>query len=422
MKNGLKIKLPPRKQRLVYYQIYLIFFMYWLKDVLHFPSAITYLTDVITIYLFITRIKSISRNIKASGAKRQLNIFGIILGCIIIGALLNFVDPLLFIWGLRNNIRFFAFFFICLTLLYDSDLDRIFRFITVMFWMNVVMSSFQYFVMGVSGDYLGGFFGVTQGCNTYVNILICFISSFVLSQYFHKKTSLLNMGVTVVACLYLATLAELKIFYVEFIVIFLVAILIQKPTLKTGAFIISGVIMMIVGVQVILEYNPEILNFFFNQNAVEFYLSGNGYTNSGDLNRFTAIQQIYEKFFEGDFFHSIFGFGLGNCEYAQFSFLQSDFYLKYSYLHYRWFTHAWVYLEQGALGIILLVVFFVSIALFAIKNKNISQRPELMMTSILFLPTCFIGLIYNSALQMESAYIIALICAIPFILYKNKKI
>ena len=73
---------------------------------------------------------------------------------------------------------------------------------------------------------------------------------------------------------------------------------------------------------------------------MDYYLSGNGYTNSGDLNRLTAIQELYSKFFKGDIIHTLFGFGLGNCEQSSFSFLQSAFYNQYSYLHYRWFSHA----------------------------------------------------------------------------------
>ena len=36
-----------------------------------------------------------------------------------------------------------------------------------------------------------------------------------------------------------------------------------------------------------------------------------------------------------------------------------------------------------------------------------------------FIPTCIIGLIYNSALELETAYLIALVCAFPFILEKR---
>lgn len=41
------------------------------------------------------------------------------------------------------------------------------------------------------------------------------------------------------------------------------------------------------------------------------------------------------------------------------------------------------------------------------------------MDVLMILPTCLIGLIYNNALEMETAYIIALMCALPFIAQKQ---
>ena len=41
--------------------------------------------------------------------------------------------------------------------------------------------------------------------------------------------------------------------------------------------------------------------------------SKDGYTGTGDLNRLTAIQTIYEKFFR-TIPEKLFGYGLGNCE------------------------------------------------------------------------------------------------------------
>ena len=123
---------------------------------------------------------------------------------------------------------------------------------------------------------------------------------------------------------------------------------------------------------------------------------------------------------KGDIIHTLFGFGLGNCEQSSFSFLQSAFYNQYSYLHYRWFSHAWIFLEQGAIGLVLTGAFFLSIALSILKNrKKIKEVYDLAVFS--FIPTCLIGLIYNCALELEVSYLIALICAFPFIARKNDK-
>lgn len=84
---------------------------------------------------------------------------------------------------------------------------------------------------------------------------------------------------------------------------------------------------------------------------------------------------------------------------------------------YRWFSHAWIYLEQGLIGLILTVLFFVSIALAIIKRFKMKKVYTLAAFS--FIPTCIIGLLYNSALELEATYMIALVCAFPFILKKR---
>ena len=69
------------------------------------------------------------------------------------------------------------------------------------------------------------------------------------------------------------------------------------------------------------------------------------------------------------------------------------------------------------IGLILTVLFFVSIALAIIKRFKMKKVYTLAAFS--FIPTCIIGLLYNSALELEATYMIALVCAFPFILKKR---
>ena len=171
--------------------------------------------------------------------------------------------------------------------------------------------------------------------------------------------------------MYIATLAELKVYFLEFIIIVGIQMFYTKPTLKTIGICISAVVILIIGFNFIKMYNPGILNILLNKDAMDYYLSGNGYTNSGDLNRLSAVQQVHEMFFEGDLFRALFGFG---------------------------FSHACIYLEQGLIGLILTVLFFVSIALAIIKRFKMKKVYTLAAFS--FIPTCIIGLLYNSALEL----------------------
>lgn len=420
MRRTLTIKLPAKNKLLVYCQFILVMIMFWLRDVLHFPSAITYVTDVILLYVLFMKFPLIRNRVKQASCRCQLKIVGLIALCMMIGAIFNFVSPMLVLWGARNNLRFFAFFFVCVGLLEEVDVDKIIKLFKVFYWLNVLMCLFQHFVLGYSNDYLGGFFGISQGCNAYINIMVCIILAITFGEYFVGKLKLIRFVPYIITALLLATLCELKVLYIEFVMIAVVTIICTKPSWKTIGICTFSLIGFLIAIQLMIRYNPNILQMFTDPDSMDYYLSGNGYTNSGDLNRFSAIQDIHDMFFDGSLFHSLFGFGLGNCEYSSFSFLQSDFYKKFSFLNYRWMTHAWVYLEQGAIGLILLIVFFVSIFAYVIYNQK-KIRKEIRIAIMAFLPTCFLGIIYNCALEIEACYLIAIMCAIPFVLVKSKR-
>ena len=420
MNYRLILRLPPKSKILVYAQILWVMIMLWLRDVVGLPSLVTYVTDVFVVCLLIFQMQRIRYHVRCSGVTSQSRIISCILICILVGVILNLVNPMLVLWAARNNLRFYAFFFICIGVLDVWDIDKIFSMLKKWFWINVAMASFQYFALGLDGDHLGGFFGIVEGCNAFLNILMCSVMAKVMAEYFTGKLKLGKLILYLTAMFYVALLAELKLYYAEAIMMFLVAEICTKPSVKTVLLCLLGVLVLGLAFYVLIIIDPQAFAIFMEADALEYYLKGNGYTNSGDLNRFTAISQIHSMFFDGNWIHSLFGFGFGNCEGSQFEFLQSEFFLQYNHLHYRWFTHAWVYLEQGALGLVLLVLFFVSVFVTTLRRKS-ENRADLYLTVLLFVSTCFIGLIYNCAVQLECCYYIAFMCAITFILTRVNK-
>ena len=96
------LKIPPKKKILVYAQIILVCFMLWARDVLGAPSAITYITDVITITILFFQFLKIRKGIRGTRVKVQIYIVTAILACMMLGLVLNLVKPLLvsfsFVW------------------------------------------------------------------------------------------------------------------------------------------------------------------------------------------------------------------------------------------------------------------------------------------------------------------------------------
>lgn len=59
MKTRLIIQIPSKKRMVVFMQILYIHFMLWIRDILGLPFAITYLTDILTIYMIVFHFFSI---------------------------------------------------------------------------------------------------------------------------------------------------------------------------------------------------------------------------------------------------------------------------------------------------------------------------------------------------------------------------
>ena len=76
-------------------------------------------------------------------------------------------------------------------------------------------------------------------------------------------------------------------------------------------------------------------------------------------------------------------------------------------------------LEQGAVGLILTIAFLVSIVVYACRNLASSSR-YFMTIAVAFVPTCILGILYNTSIQVECCYMIALLCSIPYIANKHQ--
>ena len=236
------MKLKLNNKSLVYMQIFFVMVMLWLRDVLHFPSAITYVTDAIMVLLVFFYLFKKSKLKILKDVSPQYIIVVLIVLFMLLGAVINCVRPLLMIWSLRNNLRFFLFFFLCVDLLDQFDVDAIIKFFKCFFGANFLMCTIQYFAFGLSADYLGGFFGTTRGCNGYLNVFLCVICAISIADFIAGKSGLGLLLLYLGASLYIAIIAELKVFYIELIIMVAFVIVMSKPSVKT---IVIGVVFVL---------------------------------------------------------------------------------------------------------------------------------------------------------------------------------
>ncbi|MBE6737636.1 MAG: hypothetical protein E7566_03140 [Ruminococcaceae bacterium] len=320
-----------------------------------------------------------------------------------------------FIWGFRNNFRFIFAFFAFITFMDYDDAEQYLKIFDILFWVNLPICLIQFYLLGYKQDYLGGLFGTSVGCNVYLNVFLCTVCAKSLIYFLSKKEKLVSLLLKLFASFFIGALSELKFFYIEFIVILCIVTLITKFSWKKVLVIVLGLIGMVIGVSILIRIFPEYVGQFTLELLYESAASDKGYTSSGDINRLSAISTISKHLFS-EKYHYFIGYGLGNCDLSSISVFNTPFYESHSDVNYNWFSHAFMYLETGYIGLILYLGLF--ILFFVCARKSLKDgyadvlHCQLAMTVSLL---CLLFAVYNASLRTDAAYMIFFILALPFI-------
>ena len=215
--------------------------------------------------------------------------------------------------------------------------------------------------------------------------------------------------------LIVAALAELRFFFVLFIFMVTMALLITRTSIKKLWIIIASSVGIYAGAMLLVVIFPGFRGFLNVSKMLEVATSSSGYTGRGDMNRLTAIPIVWTRFLE-TWPDRLLGLGLGNCDTSAFSFLNTAFYEKYSYLHYNWFSSAFMFLETGIIGFFLYLLFFIRVYIFAGKRFKTGEGvPEACQLVRVLAPVCLLLIIYNASMRVEEAYIMYFVLALPFV-------
>lgn len=386
-------------------------------EVLHLPSIIKYSLDVCWILLLFFLVRNNSRR-KNDYYSKILSIW--IIGYLtytIIAYMFKFQSPFYYLWGLRNNFRFYVFFFACIYILRTKDRDKILKLFDYIYWVNLAICLYQFFIQGYRQDLLGGVFGNQTGCNGYLNIFLIIAVTKSIVYYINKKETLYMFIAKFAAALLVAALAELKFFYVEMIVIVVVAVLQTGFSWQKVFIILFFYIGLYLGLQLLAYYFPASDNSSYSIiGLIQGGASAKGYTAANDFNRLTGVSIINQKFLN-TLPEKMFGLGLGNCDSnLSYEFLITPFAKLYTHLHYGWFMLSFSYLEVGIIGMIFIFGFFFLVFVFARKKmKNRSVETELCQISIIMSVCAIILIIYNASLRTEAGYMLYFVLSLPFI-------
>jgi hypothetical protein len=379
------------------------------------PSYISYGTDIICLWMLLYLIMQKRATTLVKFAKWPVIC---VISMLIIAALSVIVNlensnALWLLWHVRNYYRMIVFWTGCIVWLRPNDIERIMKFFIVMQFANVFMCTIQYFIFGYSGDNLGGVFGVEKGVNGDMNILLCIVAVYAMIKYLNKEINIPACIAIMAGCVYIAALAELKIVFIEIVVIVVSAALIVRPSFKSIGLTIVSIIVLLLGINLLGKAFPKSAD-FYNLDTLINYANINYGTKTG-LSRMNGAQTMYNLFLHTPL-QEVFGIGAGNAGTAQFSFLNSNFAKAYEGIfHYTYNYTAMIIIETGLAGIVTNLAFFISNIVEAIKiYKNQATSSE-VQAALIFGILTLILIMYNAVFRSEAGYLAYFVLAIPFV-------
>ncbi len=388
------------------------FCLSFLMDFLHISSFIKYTLDIawvaIFLCLFIRKKVSVNRKIVPFAG-----FIVVWLIYVLVTYMFHFQSVFYFLWGLRNNLRFYIAFLGFAAFCSEKAISSCFQLIDSLFWINAAVSFVQFFILGYQQDFLGGIFGVGRGCNANTIILFTVVVTRSILLYLDEKEStamcFLKSGVSLI----LSAMAELKFFFVFFVLILAVSMILTKFSWRK--------LLVLLLMAVLLMFAGSLLTAIFGEHEkltlarIMELVTSTSYSTAKDLGRFTAIPTL-SKTILTNIPDRIFGLGLGNCDTSAFAVCNTPFYEMYQGLHYSWFSSAFLFLETGYIGLILNLSFFIMCFILAYKHlKRKEGNPFFNQMAVIMSLCCILLTFYNSSLRMEIGYIAYFVLALPFV-------
>lgn len=394
---------------------------------LNFPKAIVYFGDIVNLWIFFSAVRSKRFRIKRNGVLLVIFLFAVEA---LVSGIVNLQSPLLYLWGIRQNFRFFIFYYSCTVFLKQEDYNVLFNIVKYLFWISLPLCAYEALLVSypagtIVGDYVGGIYYGIQGVNAPLNVILIIHLTKTFIDYYEKKIKLSNLVLVIAAAIVMSAFAELKVFLVEIIIIAGIVMVCNGVSLKSILLCALGAISVGIVIQFFVEINGTGRSYYTTDylsitGMLENAFRASGYDGTGDLNRFFAIQTLTQMFFKNDLMGFLLGLGLGNTEYAGFAFLTSAFYSMYSWLHYQYFSVSFVFIETGIIGVILYFGIFLSAAVQG--RKYIEKGSDMRIFYIIMIIMMLIMIFYNPALRNEQCgFLLYMVLAMPMAARNDKQ-
>ena len=375
----------------------------------HVSSVIYFLIDIPIILMVTFKIKKF---IKTLLCKSVYSITAILLFIVIamtVGGVINGVSLGNAIYGAYKYFRGFVFFYCVLAFGDSKSVKQTFKIFNCIFWINIVLTLIEFFLLGINQDLLGGIFGLVMGVNQYTNLYFVIISVYCIEKIVcHDAEGSEYKRVLIISVLMLAVaaLAEIKFFFAEFVLLFMVAYLClpQKPQTFLGVALI--LICVIVFYNLLIRMFPE-----FSTLIGELRRGGlarlidlqKHYSTDYDIGR-AAVFSYSNKYLLPNRWNRLFGMGIGNVTSSNF--VDNSFWLKNQGTHYDQFYTSYLYNEQGMIGFLLYCLIYVELLKIGIKSLFFTRTRKYGTMLIMMVTGGIMIFIYNMAMYSQLSFII----------------
>lgn len=394
------------------------FFSYSLVYTFSLPRMLLYVNDALNVLIFIFALYEHRKTAQYTSLIIGLMVLYCSFG--VVGGILNAEKPLALIWGYRNVVRYFMYFYTCIVFLKKSDIDIVLRVVSIVFWVSVPLCAVEKFFVQypegtIVGDMVGGVFWGFSGSNLPLNLTICLYLILVSSRYFDGLARTWLFVMTLVAATFMASAAELKVYFAEMIIILIAAMMGKGISWRIFVTMLLGAGALVAASSYFILLNAGTSTTYASNYSLQGYIDyatrDSGYTGSNDLNRFTGIGTVAITIFNNDPLKLLFGIGLGNADYTNF--FSTSFYAQHNAMHYQWFHAIWMFIENGYVGVILYLAIIIVAWHACVTYIPVGRmRTMTCVTCVLMIVLFF----YNVTLRMEpSGYLLMLIIAIPYI-------
>lgn len=386
-------------------------FLALLQEGMGLPGVVKYVADIA--WIAVAAIMLLSNKVRI---RRAIFPFVVTVGILALYTFLVYIfryqSILYYLWGFRNYFRFYVAFF-CFAVQFSEE-DGLWglQFLDKLFYINALVCILQ-FLAGNHQDNIGGIFGTVKGCNGYLLVYLTITTSKTLLCYMGGTEAAFPCYVKCIVALIISAVSELKYFFLLFAVIlvlsaFLTSFSVKKVMLLLGCAVLISAAAAVLGT--IYTYFDGFLSWDSMRSAL---LQGN-YSSSTDIGRTNAISFISKRFLK-TFPEQLFGMGLGNCETSSIALFNTAFSDQYVDLHYSIFSYAFMFLENGYIGLTLYVLFFLLCFVNARKQlKNNHGNPLLCQIAMIVSVICLMLLVYNSSLRTEAGYMAFFVLALPY--------